>query len=581
MSKNPWRRRLARWLDPNAAHPAEGALAALSGTGPTSPARTLTFDATTDRRGDVTVVELRTLPAPAGAPPVVDTRVPPVVRHVRNRPPRARRSWRDYEAAGRGRNNEGWFAPNTAADVEIRKSLPLLRARSRELVRNNGYATRILSVFVANLIGEGIRPRSNTGDKKLDKRVNDLWDAWAKTADPFHGLDVYGVQALAVRSWLEGGDALIRFRLRRLEDGLAVPLQLEVLEGDMLDASLVEELPNGGRIVSGVEFDPINRRAAYWLLPFHPGDNWRGGGGYTARPVPASSVIHLFNPIRAGQVRGVPIFAPVAQDMRDLDDYEYAERVRKRIEACMVAFVIGNQPADADPSQDGIAPSVEDAEGNPIEEVSPGLIALVRDGKEVRVHVPAASPDYEAYNRVSVRQFAAGTGTTYEQVSGDLTGVNFASYKIGRVEFFRALRQLYRLILVPKVCDPVWATFTETAVAAGILPMRAAGYPVKHSEPRFESVERDKDATADKLEVRNGTRALTDVIASYGRDPEETLRAVSDAFALLDSLGLILDVDPRRTGAVGAGAAAGAPTDPETPPEPAPEPAKAGKEPGA
>lgn len=568
MKRPPLWRRLAGWLRPGEPSPAARALAALELEAPIRPAGTVAVPVETER--GPAVVELRTLPAPAGSAPVVDLAAPPArVRELRRRSPRPRRSWRDYEAAGKGRNNEGWWAPGSGANVEVRKALPTLRARSRELVRNNGYAERILGVLVANLVGEGIRPRADTGNKELDRKVNALWAAWAKVADPYHGIDAYGVQALAVRSWLEGGDALVRFRLRRPDDGLPVPFQVEVMEGDLLDGAKLEELANGGRIVSGVEFDPVNRRAAYWLLPFHPGDDAiTMRAEWSSRPVPASSVIHLFRPLRAGQVRGVPVFAPVAQDLRDLDDYAYAERVRKRLEACLVAFVIGNTPADVDPaSQEGIAPSVEDSDGNPIEEFAPGMVALVRDGKEVRVHAPSASPDYPAFKDAEVREIASGTHVTFEQASGNLSGVNFASYKVGRIEFYRHLRQLYRLTLIPKLCDPMWAWFVDTAQAAGLIPVAGSkgapkGYPVKWSEPRFESIERDKDANANKLEIRNGTRSLFDVIASEGRDPEATLEEIAEVWAVVDRLGLVLDVDPRRTGSAGAGPAAGAPNAP-------------------
>lgn len=485
---------------------------------------------------------------------------------------RRRRARRDYESAGQGRNNAGWWAPNTAANVEVRKSLPILRARCRDLVRNNAHAKRAIDVLVTNLVGQGHTPRSNTGDPKLDKRVNDLWRKWAPFADPFHELDVYGVQALAVQTWLEGGEAIVRRRVRRLDDGLPVPMQLELLEGDLLDSWRTGDLPNGGRIVQGVEFDPINRRAAYWLLPQHPGDQLFGratgilfGGGstdgsaiaegLTSRPIPKSEVAHLYKPTRAGQVRGVPWLATVAQDIRDIDDYSYAERVRKRLEACLVAFVIGDTPSDRPPDQDGIAPSVDDSDGNPVEEFTPGMIARVTDGKDVRVHAPAASPGYGEYKKTELQEVAVGAGVTYEQLTGDLSNVSFASYRVGRVELFGALRQLHRLTLIPKLYQPIWQWFTDTAQAAGLIPVRADGYPCKWPDLRFESIERDKDAGADKLELRNGTRSLFDVIASYGRDPEETLAEVARAFELLDELGLVLDVDPRRT--VAAGSAAG------------------------
>ena len=74
----------------------------------------------------------------------------------------------------------------------------------------------------------------------------------------------------------------------------------------------------------------------------HPGcltlTNWQAG--FISKPIPAESVLHVYKKDRPGQVRGVTWLAPVILKLRDLDEYEDAELVRKKIEACFAAFVI-------------------------------------------------------------------------------------------------------------------------------------------------------------------------------------------------------------------------------------------------
>ncbi len=83
------------------------------------------------------------------------------------------------------------------------------------------------------------------------------------------------------------------------------------------------------------------------------------------------------------QARGVPWGAPVIRALRDLDDYELAEIMRKKTEACVTAIVFGD-----DESQQGIAPSVVGADGNRVEQFEPGLIAYARGGKDIRFNEP-------------------------------------------------------------------------------------------------------------------------------------------------------------------------------------------------
>ena len=78
--------------------------------------------------------------------------------------------------------------------------------------------------------------------------------------------------------------------------------------------------------------------------------------------------------------------APVIRSLRDLDDYEVAELVRKKTEACVTAIVFGD-----DEAQQGIAPAVVDVDGNRVEQFEPGLIAYARGGKDIRFNQPSAS----------------------------------------------------------------------------------------------------------------------------------------------------------------------------------------------
>ncbi len=105
-----------------------------------------------------------------------------------------------------------------------------LRSRSRDLVRRNAWAQAALDAFVSNAVGTGIKPQSLSGDEAFKTAVQSLWRDWTDEADAAGLTDFYGLQALACRAMLEGGECLIRLRPRRPDDGLCVPLQLQLLE---------------------------------------------------------------------------------------------------------------------------------------------------------------------------------------------------------------------------------------------------------------------------------------------------------------------------------------------------------------
>ena len=444
---------------------------------------------------------------------------------------------RAYEGAKAGRRTDGWVTPGTGANAEIGPASSRLRDRSRDLVRNNPYAAKAVNALVSNLVGTGNVPRARAKRPAIAKAADQLWLQFAASCDSEGLTDFGGLQALIVRSLVESGEVLVRFRERRVEDGLAVPLQLQLLEPDHLDSSKTEELSNGGYILQGIEFDALGRRRAYWLFPSHPGES--RGRSLVSRPVPARQVLHLFERLRPGQVRGVSWFAPVILKLRDLDDYDDAELMRKKIEACFAAFVTGAQ------DEETLGKPSTGMSGDRVESFEPGMIEYLEPGKDVKFASPSTNGGYAEYMRLQLHAVAAGVGLTYELLTGDLSQVNYSSIRAGLIEFRRRMEALQWQLIVPGLCQPVWSRFVELAQAAGQLP--EGEITSEWTAPRFEAVDPLKDIQADVLAVRAGVMTLKEAIARQGYDPAQVLAEIASTNAELDAAGITLDTDPRRS----------------------------------
>ena len=209
------------------------------------------------------------------------------------------------------RRLRGWLPPLENINSLVASGGPRLLARSRELVVTNGYAANACEAFASNLAGDGIKPSSLIEDPVLRDRVQRLWLAWTDEADADGLTDFYGLQAMVAREMFVAGECFVRLRPRRAEDGLLVPLQLQLLQSEMLPFDATETAPNGNRIRCGIEFDAIGRRQAYHFRRRHPGDSTDQGmvTSETVR-VPAEEVLHIYRPIDAGQIRGLPHVAP-------------------------------------------------------------------------------------------------------------------------------------------------------------------------------------------------------------------------------------------------------------------------------
>lgn len=450
-------------------------------------------------------------------------------------------SERGYSAVKPNRSRDSWFTPSTSADAEVGAAGQTLRNRMRDLVRNNPHAANAISVLVAHAVGDGIVPRTK------DPEVNALFKEWVDECDASGQLDFYGIQGLAVRGMLESGNGLVRKRTRRLTDGLAVPLQLQVLEVDMLDTSKHGQLSGGNKAVHGIEFNRIDKRQSYWLWNFHPGDNFvTSTDNYNSKPIPAYEIAHVYEKQRT-QVLGIPWGTPAIEALFDLKEYETAELTRKRLEACMVGIVtngeddgIGIPLSDEDGEN---SPGVYDADGYAIEKFEPGMFAHIQGGKDIKFSQPASTGGYDQYKDSMLHTISAGFRVPHALLSGRLDKVNYSSSKIGLEHFHRTISALQWHFIIPMLCQPLWDWFLEAAVLAGKIDH--ADHPAEWTPPGRYSADPGRDAKAKVTEIRAGIKTLPEAISEKGRGVDDVFDEHEETFKKLDARKLVFTSDPR------------------------------------
>jgi len=418
---------------------------------------------------------------------------------------------RAYEGASQ---RDGWKPrrAGASANTDHRADAKTLRNRSRSLVQNSPYIARGLGSLVSNTIGTGITPRSMAANAAA---IDKLWSEWCAVADADGRLDLYGLQAAAYRAMEQDGEVLVRLRTRRAEDGLPVPLQLQLLEIDWLDDS--KTATNGpNTIVNGIEYDPLGRITSYWLWSQHPGEQLAVfKNRATSYPVPAASIIHLFNPERPGQGRGFTRLAPVIARVRDLTLYEDAELQRKNLETRLSVIASGDVAAMS-PSE-GHDPDEVRKTGE-LGTLSSGSIFQVPTGTNLTVVEPKAAPGYVDYVKFQLHIVAAGMGVTYEMLTGDVKEVNFSSARVSLLEFRRNAEQMQWLTLIPKLCVPIWRAFVDAAVLAG--KVTRADYACEWSTPKWSYVNPVDDVRADLDEVSGGLSSLSEKLRQRGYKPD-------------------------------------------------------------
>lgn len=448
------------------------------------------------------------------------------------------------EAGRMSRRLSGWTPSRSHVNTLITQSGASTLARARFLVRNNGYAANAVECFASNLIGAGIVPSWLVDDADLKDAGQDLWVRWTDDADSEGVTDFYGLQRRIGRELFIAGECFVRLRPRYLSDGLSVPLQLQVLPSEMLPINQNLVWENGNFIRQGIEFDGIGRRVAYHFWKENPGDLTILPRFGEMTRVPADQVLHVYDPVEAGQIRGLSRLTPAIVSLWTLDSYDDAELERKKTAALFTAFITRPDP-DGELFDKDAEAKAKAGDGIATVTLEAGAARVLMPGETVETAAPAdVGPNYEAFQYRALVKACAGLGLPYAGVTGDLRGSNYATQRAGLIEARRRLEAIQHSVVVFLLNRPVWAAWQDQAVLAGAIKLN--GYAtdpqpyrsVRWISPRWEWVDPQKDRIAEVIAVNAGFKARSQVIEAEGYDAAEIDERIAEDDARAKSLGL-------------------------------------------
>ena len=428
--------------------------------------------------------------------------------------------------------NADGLSPNAAITPEVRR---VLRNRARYEVANNSYAKGIVLTLANDTVGTGPRLQMLTDDAAANRRVEELFEAWAAA------IDLPGKLRTMRMARAESGEA---FGLLVSSPGIDSPVKLDLrlIEPEQV-ASPHLPWTRGARAVpseaDGIVLDAYGLPAAYRVLRQHPGDVgiWTGPGA-GAEPafdtLPANSVLHYFRPDRPGQLRGVPDITPALPLFAQLRRYTLAVIAAAETAADFAAVLYTDAPAngEADPLE-------------PMDEVElEKRMATVLPGgwKLGQVHAEQPTTSYAEFKREILNEIARCLNMPFNVAAGNSSGYNYASGRLDHQTYFKSLRVDQHHLRLAVLDRLLRAWLDEAALVEGLLPqsMRVRGAAMPHTWfwDGVEHVDPAKEANAQATRLTNHTTTLAHEYARQGRDWEDELRQRAKELALMAELGL-------------------------------------------
>lgn len=446
---------------------------------------------------------------------------------------------RAYEAATKGRRGDGWSSFDGNARTQnhdILKALTVLRERSIHGYKNNSSVFSAHRKIQNNVIGTGIMPTpvSVIGEKKLTKneieKIKLEWKSFAETTacDWNNMLYMGGVQSLAMRTLSTQGEVFI---MKQRDANSRIPFKLQVLSPSMVDHqknSLQIAHKEGNFTVQGVEFDQRGRKLGYWIFNHDPKNDY----ALRLAPVfvPVSDMLQVFYMDFPDQVRGIPFGVPAMMNMRDLDDYEDAALMAMKASAAFAG--VTTRPQDLDPG------TTDTSSYNPVEYIEPGTIQHLAPGEEITFNSPPTPQSFAEYVTKNQQKNAAGFGITYEQLSGDMSNVNFSSGRMGWVEGGLQVEDWQYNMFIPQFCDKVWEWFIEGLQIRGVINKKVGA---EWTPPGRQMLDPVKELNGLVIELKSGLVSWTEACKRRGYNPETLMEQIKADKEMFMSAGIEIE----------------------------------------
>lgn len=465
------------------------------------------------------------------------------IRNLFNRPAPRRRARgrtfkRSYDAGRRDRLTGDFTDVVTSANFELRRSLRVMRARSRNLARNNDYVKNFLRMCRDNISGpSGIKVQARAlrpdgePDETLNRRVEAAWREWCHkgTASASGKLSFRDIERKLDTHLARDGEVLVRVVY---PEGNKFGIALRIYSVDWLDETYNERRPDGNRVIMSVEVDADDRPVAYWLTP-PPADyqflDTNQQGRYRTR-VDAAEIIHYYLPDDENsdddaQTRGVPWTHTALRRLKMHGGYEEAEVVAARIAASKMAFFQETEPDEE--SYDGDEDEDKESRGGELMDApEPGTFGIIPEGYELKEWNPEhPNTNYGAFNSAVLRGAAAGLGVPYFALTHDLASVNYSSARIGLLDARDVWRGL-QLFKVEHFNLVVWLLWLGEQLLQGRVNSKEF---MRLGEPAFHGrgwtwIDPLKEAAGTVTAINNGFDTITATLAEQGRDLDEYIQ---------------------------------------------------------
>ena len=423
--------------------------------------------------------------------------------------------------------NADSFSADAAYDNATRFNL---RNRGRYEGVNNGYAKASIRSSGEDLIGTGPRLQlqfDGDEDGTRAKSVERPFARWMEVTK--------FAKALRIAEFSKNRDGG-SFGIFDTNENQRHPVKLYVrwVEAEMCASPFRKATDPFSS--DGIKFDGNGLPVEYSFLVHHPGNTSAIGlSPLKTYTVPAEFVVHWYSQDRFGQHHGIPEITSALPLYSQLRRYTLATLTA----AEFAAMLAGVMTSDAPASEDNVT-RVDNWEM--FEMVRGALLTLPAGHKAEQFESKNPSTGYGEFKREVLNESGRSNSQPLNVVTGNSSGYNYSSGRLDHVPYHRHLR-IQRFDVKLEILDPVLYAYEREARLTGTIGSDIP--PIEEWQwcwnwDGFDSIDQNKDASADNSRLGDGTSTYAEVLSEYGQDWREVFeqRAREESYA--KKLGLTL-----------------------------------------
>jgi lambda family phage portal protein len=391
---------------------------------------------------------------------------------------------------------------------------------ARDVVRNFALLRGIVARIV-QYVADTVQYVSQTGDEEIDGMYQDYFHAWCERADITGRHRLGDLVWMLVWALIVDGDHGWHM-ISVDENGKQVP-KIQPVEADRIGNPNNPIAPGNPNSIGGIFVDDVGRPVSYEIYKRD-----RRTAQYSLdTEVPAAQFIHVFDPQRVDQYRGITALATAIAPARDLYEVYGFEKTAAKWQAGYAGFVKTPDPTRGDGGASawhGTGAGSKSGTSMGLMEVAPGKIQKLAAGEEISFAPGTNRPSgaFMALVQVMVREISSGLNMPY----GFLYDMTAFSGHTGRIEIAQAMRGIRRLqkLISERALNPVRDTVIGNGIAHGELPPHPQWRNGRWGFGRSLTGDYGHDTSANLQMLSAGLVTASDLISETGQSFEEVVR---------------------------------------------------------